>query len=134
MKKLILIPLFALTVLADTNTLRTIATPLTSTNALTWFDDQTNVTKFNIYLGDLKIVTTTNGISTQAVNFSRTAQVSTKRWPGDATRPRYGLRPLYITCLTALGEESDPSEIVIVNFRAGVPLAPTGITVSTNSP
>lgn len=90
---------------------------ITTTNGIAWDPStSTNVNSYRVYVGD------TNGAS-----FAPIATVSTNRWPGDSTKDINGPRAVYIASLTATGVESDPSEKVIVTFRAGVPLPPTNI-------
>lgn len=91
---------------------------LTKTNGMTWDHADTNVIGYNIFLSE-----------TNVVAFSKVATVTTNRWAGDTTRNWFGKKLVYITAFTARGEESGPSETVIVPFRAGVPMPPNNIGI-----
>lgn len=86
---------------------------ITTTNSVGW-DGVAD--KFHIYLAE-----------TNSTNFARVATVTNlNRWPGDSTKDINGPKLLYIEGENAKGV-GDPSEIVLVTFRAGVPLPPTNI-------
>lgn len=63
----------------------------------------------------------------QSPVFQRVDDVSSNIWPGTITTNINGWKFLYVTAYNAAGLESDPSEIVLLEFRAGVPLPPTNL-------
>lgn len=91
---------------------------LTVKNGLTWDHDDTNVIHFNVYVSDASLT-----------NYAKVATVSTNVWPGDATKDFNGKRGVYVTALNEAALESEPSEKVLVNFRAGIPYPPTRIQI-----
>jgi hypothetical protein len=82
---------------------------------------ETNIVEYRIYLA-------TNSVPT---NFVHAATVTTNQWPGDATKAIHGQRALYVTAVNNANLESDPGEIVLVTFRAGVPVPVSGIQIYT---
>jgi hypothetical protein len=90
---------------------------ITGTNALVWdANSETNIVGYNVFLAE-----------TNQTNFAKVATLTTNRWTGDATRNWFGPKIVYVTAFNSRGEESDPSENVLLTFRAGVPVPPNNI-------
>lgn len=90
---------------------------ITAQNSLGW-DASDGATGYNVYVAD-----------TTTLNFVRVATITGEtKWRGDATKELNGVKAVYVTAFNDLGE-SDPSETVLVTFRAGVPLPPTNIAI-----
>lgn len=115
MKKLLI--LAALSVAASFGQLRELGS-LTITNGITWdANPETNVIAYRVYVAP----------SALATNFVQVATVTTNQWPGDATKAINGQRALYVTAVNDAALESEPSEIVLVTFRAGIPVPPRNL-------
>lgn len=92
---------------------------ITTTNAIGW-EVVTNANAYRIYIG----------ATNQPVPFPLAATVTTNRWPGTNSMTLNGWKALYVTAVnTNIVEESDPSEVVLVRFRAGVPIPPKNIQI-----
>lgn len=89
---------------------------LTADKALFW-DASEGATSYNVYLAE-----------TNTTNFAKVATVTEAKWRGDATKDWNGEKLVYVTAENSKGE-SDPSDIVIVPFAAGVPLPPSRIQI-----
>jgi len=121
--KLAILFIFAACPKADTRNLGTI----TISGGIIWDQLGTNITKWKVFVGELKPILIGTNLSMVATNFASVSEVTTNRWNGDQTKQWYGPLPLYVTSVDSVGQESDPSEIVIANFRAGIPIPPTNI-------
>lgn len=123
MKKLfiLIVPIFAWLICAQTNDpLRNLGM-ITIEKGITWDDDPrngTNVVGYDIFLTDYG-----------KTNFAKVASVSTNRWLGDPLKAWTGPKVLFITAIDRGGFVSDPSEIVLAEFRAGVPYSPRNIQI-----
>lgn len=136
MKKLFLIVLVSSSLLAADLQFRNIGS-ITLTNSVGWNNPETNLTilSYKIYLSDIftnKIIVTntlpfTTNIVLTATNYTHVATVISNYWRGDYTRTWTGLKAIYITSISAGDLESDPSEKVLVTFRAGAPISPNNI-------
>lgn len=84
------------------------------TNKVGWgLQGQTNLKAFNIY------VSPTNEFA-----FVKFATVTTNWWLGDTTKNLEGWRIVMVSAISDSGQESDPSEKVLLQFKAGKPLPP----------
>lgn len=89
---------------------------LTVESALVW-DPSEKAEFYNIYVqGGTNIA------------FRQIATVATNRWAGSKTEPLNGWMNVRVTAVNGYGE-SDPSETVRVEFRAGVPLPPSRLQI-----
>lgn len=120
MKKLILIlSVLCVSVFGQTN----IGT-ITIHNALGWdANTETNIAGYRIYVGEVS--------ETNLNAFQRVGEVSTNLWRGDSTKNLNGEKKVYVTAFNDLGLESEPSEVFLLTFRAGVPIPPTNFQLFT---
>lgn len=83
---------------------------ITSTNALVWdFDTNDAIIGFKVYVSGTNVF-----------------NAPTNRWQGATNKSLVGWREVYVTAVGD-GEESDPSETVLVYFTGGRPSNPSNI-------
>jgi len=86
---------------------------ITATSKLVWdANTEPDLDGYNVYVDGQKVAT-----------------VSTNEWPGDETKKLHGEKPVQVTAFNRAGMESDPSETILVTFRAGVPMPPKGFRI-----
>lgn len=119
--KLLLVLLTALLTISASAQFRDIGT-ITATNSIGW-DAVANADAYRIHVG----------ATNQSLPFPLVDIVSTNRWLGTNSMEINGWKALYLTAVNTnsagVALESDPSEVVLVRFRAGVPLPPRNIQI-----
>lgn len=116
MKKLTCLIIFLVSLLGHVHAQTNIGT-ITVTNGLTWDNNtETNLAGYHIYVG--------SSTETNLTKFVKVATVKTNVWRGDETKALNGPRRLYATAFNTEGLESAPSEVILLTFRAGVPVPP----------
>lgn len=86
---------------------------ITATSKLVWdANAEPNLSGYNIYVEGAKVAT-----------------VSTNEWCGDETAKLYGQKMVHVTALNEAGMESEPSETLLITFKAGIPLPPKGFQI-----
>lgn len=94
---------------------------ITVDKGITWDDDPLNgsgVAAFNVFLADYG-----------KTNFSIVATVSTNAWKGNPMTNWFGPKVLFVTAVGPSGLESAPSEMVLAEFKDGVPYSPRNIQI-----
>jgi hypothetical protein len=110
---------------------------LTVDNGISWHNPNTNAVTFRIYAGETNTVTmevVTNKWSgqvyTNVAGAFPIADVATTNWPGYLSTNLNGMKAVYITAISPnTNLESHPSEVVLIDFVAGVPKSPSNIQI-----